>query len=104
MNTVFYCESLTRDHKTNTPPMNIVRRVASSLSAGMVVDFLDNASLVRLLRVYTDWKMGAEYGALRKRIRLIEKIEGVNLDDLVSTQEMQHVFSEISDVEKYPLE
>ena len=48
--------------------------------------------------------MGAEYGALRKRIRLIEKIEGVNLDDLVSTQEMQQVFSEISDVEKYPLE
>ena len=102
MKTVFYCESLTRDHKTNTPAMDIVRRVASSLSAGMVVDFLDDASLVRLLRGYTDWKTGAEYSALRRRIRLIERIEGVNLDDLATPQEMLLVFKEISDVEKYP--
>ena len=82
--------------------MDIVRRVASSLSAGMVVDFLDDASLVRLLRGYTDWNTGAEYGALRRRIRLIERIEGVNLDDLATPREMVLVFKEISDVEKYP--
>ena len=103
MKNIFYCTSLQRNEDTNTPAMDIVRRVAKSLSGGLIIDFLDDASLVRIIRSFSDWKVGAEFVTLRKRMRLVERIEGVNLDELVSAGEMQLVFHEISDINKYPI-
>ena len=102
---LFYCTSLQRnENDPTTPTMEIVRRVAKSLSGGLVIDFLDDASLVRIIRSFSDWKVGAQFVTLRKRMRLVERIEGVNLDELVSAGEMQLVFHEISDINKYPIQ
>ena len=103
MKNLFYCTSLQRNDDTNTPAMDVVRRVAKSLSGGLIIDFLDDASLVRIIRSFSDWKVGAEFVTLRKRMRLVERIEGVNLDELVSASEMHRVFGEISDTNKYPI-
>ena len=105
MKNLFYCTSLQRNEDDpTTPAMDIVRRVAKSLSGGLVIDFLDDASLVRIIRSFSDWKVGAQFVTLRKRMRLVERIEGVNLDELVSASEMQLVFHEISDINKYPIQ
>ena len=104
MGPVFYCKSLNRYDNKEEKSMDIVRRVATGLSGGMVIDFLDDGTIVRLLRQYTGWKPGASFSRMREKIRIVERIEDVNLDTLVSAQEMKTVFNEIGDTLKYPVE
>ena len=84
--------------------MDTVRRVATGLSGGMIIEHLDDATLIRLLRQFTGWREGAKYEELRKRIAIIERIEKVDLNKLVSAEEIQSIFNEIRDTIKYPLE
>jgi len=104
MDTVFYCESLNRYNSAGEKNMDIVRRVATSLSGGMIIDYLDDATIVRLLRQYTGWKHGVKFAQMRKKIRIVERIEDVDLDTLVSAEEMTTVFNEIGNTLKYPPE
>ena len=83
--------------------MDIVRRVATGLSGGMVIDYLDDATIVRLLRQYTGWKHGVSFADMRKKIRIVERIENVDLSTLVSAEEMRTVFNEVGNTLKHPL-
>ena len=103
MDTIFYCKSLNRYDNAREKNMDIVRRVATGLSGGMVIDYLDDATIVRLLRQYTGWKHGVSFADMRKKIRIVERIENVDLDTLVSAEEMRTVFNEVGNTLKYPL-
>ena len=78
--------------------MEVVRRIIPSMD----VDHLNDASLVRLIRVYTSWYVGIRYAEMRKKISILGQIEGIHLDDLATKEEMNRMFDEISDIEKYP--
>ena len=104
METIFYCTSLNRYDNAREKNMDIVRRVATGLSGGMVIDYLDDATIVRLLRQYTGWKHGVSFADMRKKIRIVERIENVDLDRLVSAEEMRTVFNEVGNTLKYPPE
>ena len=77
--------------------------VANSLSGGFVVQNLDDATLVRLLRLYTGWEPEAFYATLWEQVRLIEKVEGVDLSTLMSPADLKQVFEEVADTKKYPV-
>ena len=83
--------------------MNPIRRVATSLSGGFVVQSLDDASLVNILRLYTGWEPAASFATLREQVRLIEKIEGIDLSTLMTPKDLAKVFTEMSDTKKYPV-
>jgi len=100
MKTPFYCESIKR--ATTTPTMDVVRRIATGLSGGMIVEHMDDISIIYLLRTYTSWNDKTTFGEMRKKIAIIEHIEGVDLDRLVSAKDMHRVFIEICDLNKYP--
>ena len=104
METIFYCKSLNRYDNAGEKNMDIVRRVATGLSGGMVIEYLDDVTIVRLLRQYTGWKDGVSFAEMRKKIRYVERIENVDLDRLVSAEEMQTVFNEVCNTIKYPVE
>ena len=87
----------------NQSGMNPIRRVATSLSGGFVVQSLDDASLVSILRLYTGWKPDASYATLREQVRLIEKLEGVDLSALMIPKHLAKVFTEMSDTKIYPV-
>ena len=97
----YYCQSIQR-HQNRSAAMEIVRRVAAGLSGGLLVNHLDDASLVRLLRLYTGWGPGTDFATMRKKIAIIERIEGVDLDTIVSQDEMNEVYRELGDVNLYP--
>ena len=103
METIFYCTSLNRYDNAREKNMDIVRRVATGLSGGMVIDYLDDATIVRLLRQYTGWKHGVSFADMRKKIRIVERIENVDLDRLVSAEGIRTVFNEVGNTLKYPL-
>ena len=103
MDTIFYCKSLNRYDNAREKNMDIVRRVATGLSGGMVIDYLDDATIVRLLRQYTGWKHGVSFADMRKKIRIVERIENVDLSTLVSAEEMRTVFNEVGNTLKHPL-
>ena len=103
METIFYCKSLNRYDNAREKNMDIVRRVATGLSGGMIINYLDDASIVRLLRQYTGWKHGVSFADMRKKIRIVERIENVDLNTLVSAEEMRTVFNEVGNTLKYPL-
>ena len=93
----YICENIKQDN------MDTVRMVANSLSGGFVVQNLDDATLVRLLRLYTGWEPEASYATLREQVRLIEKVEGVDLSTLMSPADLKKVFEEVADTKKYPV-
>ena len=100
MQTPFYCESIKR--ATTTPTMDVVRRIATGLSGGMIVEHMDDISIIYLLRTYTSWNDKTTFEEMRKKIAIIEHIENVDLDSLVSAKDMHRVFIEICDLNKYP--
>ena len=102
MQTSFYCESIKRT--TTSETMDVVRRIATRLSGGMIVEHLNDGSIIQLLRTYTSWNDKTSFGQMRKKIAIVERIGGVDLDSLVSATDMRRVFAEICDVNKYPLQ
>ena len=98
----YYCKSIKRAKSTKV--MDVVRRIATSLSAGLIIEHLDDAGIVRLFRLYTGWDNNTGFAEMRKKMSLLERIEGIDLDSLVTTEEMRRVFAEIGDVIKYPPE
>jgi len=99
----FYCKSIKRaTTTTTTTSMDIVRRIAMNLSGGLIVEHLDDISIIYLLRTYTSWNDKTTFEEMRKKIAIIEHIEGVDLDSLVSVMDMHRVFIEICDLNKYP--
>ena len=84
--------------------MDVVRRIAMGLSSGIIVEHLDDTCIIQLLRTYTGWSKKTSFGEMRKKMNLIERIEGICLDSLVSAQDMHRVFDEICDLNKYPVQ
>ena len=93
----YICKNIKQDN------MDTVRQVANALSGGFIVQNLDDATLVRLLRTYTGWEPDASYATLREQVRLIEKIEGVDLSTLMTPDDLRRVFEEVADTKKYPV-
>ena len=93
----YICKNIKQDN------MDTVQMVANSLSGGFVVQNLDDATLVRLLRLYTGREPKASYATLREQVRLIEKVEGVDLSALMSPADLKQVFEEVADTKKYPV-
>ena len=87
----------------NQSGMNPIRRVATSLSGGFVVQSLDDASLVNILRLYTGWEPDASYATLREQVCLIEKLEGLDISALMTPKDLAKALTEISDTKKYPV-
>ena len=74
--------------------------MATSLSKGFVVQSLDNASLVSILRLYTGWKPDTSYAMLREQVRLIGNVEGVEMSARMTPKDLAKVLTEMLDTKK----